>query len=199
EERDRLVGEQHLGCGRELLADSAHRLAGRARGDLGALGEHDVARSPQRQVVGDAGAYRAAAGDDDSSHSSSSPRSSGVSVRSGRRTSGPTGTPRAARTIFAAAWKGKRSSAARTGPSSTAPGSRTADATSSGKTDASADTAPAAPAARPRPRSASGPTKTSSPSTRYAENADQGVSETLRPRKFAASSRRRSSTTSGTA
>src|SRR5207247_3096925 len=135
-----LARELDLGGRRELLPHAAHRLAGRARRDLGTICEHDVACAEQREVVGDAGAYRAAAGDDDSSHSSSSPRSSGVSVRSGRRTSGPTGTPRAARTIFAAAWKGKRSSAARTGPSSTAPGSRTADATSSGKTDASADT-----------------------------------------------------------
>jgi len=67
-------------------------------------------------VVRDAGSYGTGTGDDDSSHRSSSLRSSSVSSRSGRRTSGPTGTPRFDSTIFAAAWNGKRSSAARTGP-----------------------------------------------------------------------------------
>src|SRR5437870_345680 len=157
EECDRLAGEPDLGGGRELLADSAHRLACRTGGDLGALREHNVTRAQQREVVGDASSYRAAAGDDDSSHAPSSPRSAVVRVRKGRRTSGPIGTPRARRTTFAAAWKGKRSSAARTGPRSALPGSRTAATTSSGKTEASAETAPAAPAARPRPSSASGP------------------------------------------
>ena len=44
---------------------------------------------------------------------SSSSSSAAVSVRSGARTSGRIGTPRRAATTFAAAWNGKRSSAAR--------------------------------------------------------------------------------------
>ena len=44
----------------------------------------------------------------------------------------------------------------------------------------------------------SGPTKMSSPSSRYGANRSQGVSETFRPRKFGASSRSRSSTATGT-
>jgi hypothetical protein len=82
-------------------------------------------------VAGLVGGYTAVAGAAESSHSVSSSSSAGVSVLSGARTAGPTGTPRRPSTSFAAAWKGKRWSAARTGPSSASP-VRTASTTSSG-------------------------------------------------------------------
>ena len=103
-----LTGEAHLGLGRELLTEAAHRLSGRATRDLAAVGEHDIARAEQREVVRDRRAYGAGAGDDDSSHVSSSFTSSAVSVRSGRRTSGWTGMPRRASTVFSADWNGNR-------------------------------------------------------------------------------------------
>ena len=110
EEADRRARQPHLRLGRELLPDAAHRLPRRSGGDLGPVGEHDVVRSSQRQLVGDARADRAGAGYDDSSHSSSSVFSSGNSVLSGRRTSSRTGTPSRPRQNFAAAWNGNRSS-----------------------------------------------------------------------------------------
>jgi len=103
EEPGTLLRQPHLGLGRELLAETAHRLAGRTRRDPVALGQHHVARAEQREVVRDRGAYCARTGNDDSSHASSSTRSSSVSVRSGRRTSGCIGTPRRATTSLAAA------------------------------------------------------------------------------------------------
>ena len=75
----------------------------------------------------------------------------------------------------------------RTGARSAVAGSRTAAATSSGNADPSAETAPTAPCASPSGISDSGPTKMSSPSTRYGANRSQGTSDTLRPRKFGAS------------
>ena len=60
EERDALAREPHLGRGRELLADAAHRPRGRAAADLAAVAEHDVARSAEREPVGDAGPDRPA-------------------------------------------------------------------------------------------------------------------------------------------
>src|SRR5215212_1208357 len=194
-----LLREPHLGLRRELLPEPPHGFPCRAGCDVLAFGEHDVVRAEQRQVVRNRRPYGTGAGDDDSSHASSSLCSSFVSVRSGRRTSGRSGTPRRATTSFAAACSGKRSSATRTGPRSALDGSRTAAATSSGNADASADTAPTAPAARPRVISDSGPTKMSSPSSRYGAKRSHGVSETLSPRKFGAASRRFARTSTGTA
>jgi hypothetical protein len=64
-----------------------------------------------------------------------------------------------------AAWRGKRSISARSEPGSTF-SPRTAAATISGNADASAETAPTAPAAIAGAISPSNPTKTSSPSIR---------------------------------
>ncbi len=47
--------------------------------------------------------------------------------------------------------------------------------------------------------SASGPTKMSRPSTRYGENRSHGVSDTLSPTKFGASSRSAAIVGNGTA
>src|SRR5207302_1337239 len=106
---DAVAREPHLRRRRELLANAAHRLRRGAARDLAAVAEDDVARTPLREVVRDAGAYRAGAGDDDSSHRSSSARSVSVSRRSGARTSSRTGTPRRASTALRAAWRGNRS------------------------------------------------------------------------------------------
>ena len=84
EEPHARLREPHLGRGRELLPDAAHRLAGRAAGDLPDVREHDPVRAPQREVVGDRGADRARARYDDSSHPRSSSRSPSVSWRRGR-------------------------------------------------------------------------------------------------------------------
>ena len=86
----------------------------------------------------------------------------GAAIRRGRLTSSRTGTPSRPRQNFAAAWNGKRSSAARTSPTSPAR-SRTSRATSSGKTAASPETAPTAPLSSPRTTSDSAPTNTSRP------------------------------------
>ena len=72
-------------------------------------------------------------------------------------------------TNFAAAWNGKRSSAARTGARSAPPGSLTAAATSSGNVEASAETAPTAPAASPRGGAPQGQ-RNVEPSIRYGAN-----------------------------
>jgi len=112
-EAELVLREAHLRSGRKLLAHAAHRLPRRARGNSSAVAEDDVARTGNREVVRDRGAGRARAGYDDASHRSSSSRSASVSTRSGARTSGRTGTPRRPRTCLIAAWKGKRSSAAR--------------------------------------------------------------------------------------
>ena len=103
EEADRRAGQPHLCLGRELLPHAAHCLPRRSGGDLGAIGEHDVVRSAQRQLVGDARADRAGTGYDDSSHSASSVFSSGSNVLSGRRTSSRKGTPSRPRQNLAAA------------------------------------------------------------------------------------------------
>ena len=115
EERDRRLREPHLRRGRELLPHAAHRLAGRAGRDLGDVAEHDVVRAEEREVVRDRGAHGARARYDNSpsSHASSSCRSSGVSPRSGARTSSVIGTPRRAAIRFSAACRGKRSIASR--------------------------------------------------------------------------------------
>ena len=102
-----LPHERDLLGGGELLSDAAHRLSGRAGSDLRAVGEDDVPRAQQSQVVRDARADRAGAGyDNSSSHASSSRRSSSVSRRSGPRTSSRTGTPRLASTRLSAACRG---------------------------------------------------------------------------------------------
>ena len=99
-----------------------------------------------------------------------------------------TGTPRAP------------SAAPRRGRSARASGRGRARPRPPGSTDASPETAPAAPRSRPWRISGSGPTKTSSPSTRYGSNRSHGVFETFspaqvrRPRRAA-----RSITASGTA
>ena len=64
EDVDALQGEADLGLGRELNADAARRLAGRARADGLALEEDDVAEPAAGQVVGDRAADHAAADDD---------------------------------------------------------------------------------------------------------------------------------------
>ena len=169
EEPDARLRQSHLGLGRELLADAAHRLPRRAAGDRARVGEHHAVGARERQVIGDRGADRARAGYDDSSQPSSSVRSPSVRPRRGARTSSRIGTPRAPRTHFRAACRGNRSIAARSSPSAAAApveGSRTAAATRSGNAEPRAETAPTAPAASPSAISASGPTKTSSPSTR---------------------------------
>src|SRR4029077_11819356 len=125
---------------RELLAHAAHRLAGRARGDETAIGQDDVVGTLQSELVGDVCADGSRSRYRDSSHCSSSERSVSNSVRNGRLTSSRTGTPRRPRQNFAAAWNGKRSSTARTSPTSPER-SRTSRATSSGKTAASPETA----------------------------------------------------------
>ena len=109
-----LAHERDVGGGRELLAHSARRFPGGAGGNLGAVAEDDVVHPEQGEVVRDARAYRAGAGNNDSSHASSSRRSSSVGPRSGARTSSCTGTPRRPSTRFSAAWRGKRSIASRT-------------------------------------------------------------------------------------
>src|SRR2546430_6559868 len=63
EDVDALQGEADLGLGRELNADAACRLAGRARADGFALEEDDVAEPAAGQVVGDRAAHHAAADD----------------------------------------------------------------------------------------------------------------------------------------
>src|SRR5919201_2988658 len=98
-----LLREPHFRLARELLTKAAHCLSGRARRNAMTLGEDHVARPEQRQVVRDRCAYGTCTGDNDSSHASSSSRSSSLSVRNGRRTSGPIGTPRRASTTLAAA------------------------------------------------------------------------------------------------
>ncbi len=65
EELDALPGEQHLGRGRELLANAAHRLSRRPGGDRVPLREHDVVRACEREVVGDARAHRPCSRDHD--------------------------------------------------------------------------------------------------------------------------------------
>ncbi len=94
EEADRLPRKPHLRLRRELLTHPAHRLPGRPGGNLRPVGEHDVGSAAQSEVVRDARPDRAGAGYDDASHVSSSARSSGVSVRSGARTSSRIATPR---------------------------------------------------------------------------------------------------------
>src|SRR6185503_18978422 len=104
------------------------------------------------------------------SQPSSSAISAGSRSRRGGRTSGRRGTPFQPATRLSAAWRGNDSIRSRRVASPAAPssvGARTTDATSSGNADASADTAPIAPASRPRWISASGPTKMSNPSSRY--------------------------------
>ena len=103
----------------------------------------------------------------------SQPSSSAISAvsrsRRGGRTSGRSGTPLQPAARLSAAWRGNDSIRSRRAASPAAPssvGSRTTAATSSGNADASADTAPTAPASRPRWISASGPTKMSNPSRR---------------------------------
>src|SRR5215218_889687 len=198
EETDAGLREPHLGCGRELLADSAHRLRGRAAGDAPPVGEDDLAGPQRDEVVRDGGACGPGPGYDDSSHASSSRFSSSRSRRSGARTSSRTGTPRRPRTYFAAAWNGKRSSAARRAPTSPS-WSRTSATTRSGKTEPSPETVPTAPRSMPRSTSSSAPTKTSSPSSRYGSTASNGLSETFSPAKFGARSRSCSTTWTGTA
>ena len=135
EEPDARLREPHLGLGRELLAHAAHRLARGAACDLPHVGQHDVVRAAKREVIRDRSSDRARAGYDDASHPRSSSRSPSLSCRSGRRTSSRMGTPRRPRMNFSAAWRGKRSTAARSSPSSIAPaslGSRTTAATLSG-------------------------------------------------------------------
>ena len=81
-----LLGKTDLRLGRELLAEAAHRLPGRTGGDCLTVGEHDVVRAEQREVVRDRRSYSAGTGDDDASHVSNSVRSASVSMRNGRRT-----------------------------------------------------------------------------------------------------------------
>src|SRR5581483_8448523 len=129
-------------------------------------------------------------------------RSSSVSPRSGARTSAVTGTPRSPSAVFEAAWNGNRCRAARSAVACSAfaaLGSRTSATTASGKLEASPETAPAAPAARPRSSSASAPTKTSSPSRRYGSSRSHGLSETFIPARFGTRSRSRSIALSGIA
>ena len=81
-----------------------------------------TSRAPfEREMVGDRGADDAAACYDDASHRCELARLLRVRSRSGARTSDPTGTPRAARIRFIAAWRGKRSTAARSSASDAAP------------------------------------------------------------------------------
>ena len=196
QELDALPREHDLLGRRELLADTAHRSRGRAVGERAALGNDDVVCSEQRELVRDARADRARACDDYASHSrtirSTSVTSSSCRPRSGGRTPPRMGTPRSASTTFEAAWNGSACSEARRAPTRapfSALGSRTSATTASGKLAASPETAPVAPPARPCGISASGPTKMSSPSSRYGSKRSHGVSETFRPTKFDASSR----------
>ena len=53
EEADARLREPHLGGGRELLPDPAHRLRSRTAGDPPPVGEHDLARPERRQVERD--------------------------------------------------------------------------------------------------------------------------------------------------
>ena len=82
-----------------------------------------------------------------------------VSARSGARTSSRIGTPRAPSTNFSAAWRGKRSTAARSSPSAAAARSSARarlPRPARGTPRARPETAPAAPAASPSTISASG-------------------------------------------
>src|SRR5438132_1249619 len=69
EELDALAGEHDLGGGRELLAHAAHCARRGAGGEVTSLGDDDVVRAEQREVVRDARADRAGAGDDYPGHS----------------------------------------------------------------------------------------------------------------------------------
>jgi hypothetical protein len=86
-EADARLCEPHLGLGRELLPNAAHRFSGRAGGDLAPVGEDDLLGSSQSEVVRDRGADGARSGYNDSCHRSSSSRSASVRPRSGARTS----------------------------------------------------------------------------------------------------------------
>src|SRR5205823_7577162 len=201
-----LARDHDLLGGGELLPTTAHRARRGASDELDPFGDDDVVRAEERKVVRDARAHRAGAGDDYAGHSRTScstvSRSSSSSPRSGGRTSVRIGTPRSAMTVLDAAWNGSAWSAARSAPTrspAAGVGSRTTATTASGKLAASPETAPAAPRANPWGISASGPTKMSSPSSRYGSNRSHGVSETFRPTKFCARSRRDASTSSGTA
>ncbi len=111
EELDALPGEHDLGGRRELLAHAAQRPRRRAAAELAALRDDDVVGSEQGEVVRDARADRAAAGDDYASHartiSATAVRSSSSRPRSGARTPGRIGTPRSASAVFEAAWNGR--------------------------------------------------------------------------------------------
>ena len=146
-------------------------------------------------MVRDRGADAPAPATTIASHASSSARSL-VEQPPQRRAARPRGSARpcAASMRFSAACRGKRSIAARSSPSSptrAAVGSRTTAATSSGNADGERRRRrPTAPARDPVARSsASGPTKTSSPSSRYGSNASHGASETFSPARFGARSR----------
>ena len=189
EEVDRRLREPHLRRGRELLAHAAHRLAGRAGCDLARVAENDVAP------------HRAARGGTRSTRPSRPRRLRQFAVeprvelrpflrreRAQRaRTSSRIGTPRRATMRLSAACRGKRSIVSRI---SCKRGSTAT--TFSGRALASAETAPTAPCSRPCAIRDSGPTKTSSPSSRYGRNASHGESETFMPARFGARSRSRS-------
>ena len=72
EEADARLCQAHLGGSRELLADTAHGFRGRTRGDACAVGEDDVPRAELGEVVRNGGAGRPRPRYDDSSHASSS-------------------------------------------------------------------------------------------------------------------------------
>src|SRR5215217_1265307 len=126
-------------------------------------------------------------------------RPAAASGRRGARTSSRTGTSRCASTAFSAACLGNRSIEARSSAARVESPLRSASTTTSGNADASADTAPAAPAARPSPISASAPTNTSRPSSRYGDTRANGASDTFSPARFGACSRSRATTCTGTA
>ena len=90
EEGDRLLRETHLAAVENCWRTPPIALPVDPDA-ISSVREHDVSRAEQREVVRDASSYGAATGDDDSSHCSSSFCSASVSVRNGRRTSGPAG------------------------------------------------------------------------------------------------------------
>ncbi len=119
--------------------------------------------------------------------SSAISRSCGVSGRSGGRTSGRIGTPRAMRISLSAAWNGIGPSSVRsceTCSPAVASRSCTSAATISGNAVARPETAPSAPCSSASSTSGSDPTNRSSPSSAYGSIALQGVSDTFRPARF---------------
>ena len=197
EELDALAREHDFLCRRELLAHAAHRRDVEPPTSSPRVGDDHVVGAEEREVVGDARPRRAGAGDDYPSHSRRCARLRRARRRSGRATAAgrrrapgrrgdraPSSRPRGTGAPAA------RRAARRRERRSRASGRARARRPRRGSWLRARRPRPTAPAARPWGMSASGPTKMSRPSTRYGAKRSQGVSDTFRPAKFGASSRK---------